>query len=70
MYDSGFLLEIIRSIYSIVKKTVIIHSETKMKLWYFESSFSTDSSITNKTLSKITPRRNKSKILPPTVFEP
>ena len=70
MYFRGLLVVAILSTYSRVKKPVIIHSRMMSKLWYFESNPFTVSSITKRTLKRISPRRIRSNSLPATVSVP
>jgi hypothetical protein len=70
MYLRGFLVEIIRRIYSIEKNIVITHSEITKISWYLLSKFSTVSNNTNTTLNKMTNNKMMSNNFPAGVFTP
>ena len=70
MYLRGFLVEIIRRIYSIEKNIVITHSEITKISWYLLSKFSTVSNNTNTTLNKMTNNKMMSNSFPAGVFTP
>ena len=63
-------MEITLRIYSIVKKTVIVHSKKTSWLWYFALNPWTVSIIIKKRLNSITPKSIKSNNLPALVFVP